>query len=449
MMLPHDEDLERAALACYLLHPKWLADGRLELEDFHLERHRVIYAAMLRIADIEGYAEVDLRTLESDLRLHDELETSGGLAYMSSLDLALPDVSHLPSYARRLRRLTAKRLILGECLAVVDGLYAGFDGVEGREAARHAAERLEGLLQRLSHRLEQRPPVRLDQAADRVLEEAMAAAQSGDTLVGLRTGIAEWDARSLGLGADQVIVLAATTGGGKSTLALQVAAHAALREHVAAGIISIEMPEDQLAHRVLAAESDVPLSAIKSGSLSRVQWQRLQETRQHLDGAPLYLRYCPEGRLPLITTQARAWKAEYGLGLLVIDYLQLMTLKGRWGTRNLEIAAMSRALKELAGELELPILVLSQLSREHIRSGREPETHDLRDSGAIAQDADRVLFIHPKPTDDDTPPQDEKPRPVRLLIRKDRHGPGRYEVELDFAANLARFDDSTFDEAPF
>lgn len=383
--LPHSEESERAVLAAVLLSPHVLpmVSGRIEAEDFYFERHQGIFQAMLDLQD-QGL-EIDLRTLQARLELKGAFKRIGGFAYLSGLDLDLPDLGRVENYVEIVKERSIRRQLVQVCSEVTVGCLDG--GLDAGEALRQAEEAIFGLGEEATHKgfapLAQ------------VYETTVASMeQRAGGMLGLATGFHDWDRITQGMVKGNLLIIAGRPGMGKTSFALNVAQHVAIREGQAVGIFSLEMSQEELAQRVLASESDLPFGNLRSGKLSPGQWERLYETIRRTTGAPLYIDDSPNPTLLEISSKARRLKLEKGLSFLVVDYMQLMQAGG-YESRQLEIAAISRGLKQLAKELEIPVMALSQLSRQPERrtGDHRPQLADLRESGSIEQDADLVCFV--------------------------------------------------------
>jgi replicative DNA helicase len=264
--------------------------------------------------------------------------------------------------------------------------------------------------------------------------------------VGVPTGFSDFDEKTRGLNKANLIVLAGRPGMGKTSLAVNMAQHVAIREGLPVGIFSLEMSQHELALRILSAESDVAFSPLRSGHLSQKQWGRLVQSVRTMSKAPLFIDDSANPTLLEVASKARRLKAEHGLSLVIVDYLQLMQAGGRYENRNLEVSAITRGLKQLAKELDLPVIALSQLSRQPERRGGDhrPQLADLRESGSIEQDADLVAFIY---RDEVYNQESEDQGIAELIIAKHRNGETG-TVRLVFLgetvkfANLARHDSS-------
>ena len=428
--LPYSEESERAVLAAVLLDSQILPtiSGRLTEEDFYLDKHRVIYKAMVDLQ--EQGTTIDLRTLQARLEQQDRLQQVGGIAYLAGLDLDLPDLGRSDAYAEIIKeRSVRRRLILRSQDIIRDCLDGGLDAAEalgraeqavlglGEEAIRRGFSQLGDVVHQTLEEIEERP---------------------GSTLIGVPSGFTDLDRITHGLNRGNLIIIAGRPGMGKTSFALNVCQHVALREGRPVGIFSLEMSDQELALRILCSEANVPFGRLRSGHLSQNQWQRIIETSRAVTDAPLYIDDSPNPTLLEVASKARRLKAEHGLELVVLDYLQLMQAGGRYENRNLEIAAISRGMKQLAKELEIPVIALSQLSRNPERRGsdRRPQLSDLRESGSIEQDADMVAFVFREEVYKPDDPEVEGL--AELIIAKHRNGETG-TVELAFLGEITTF----------
>ena len=437
--LPHSEESERAVLAAVLLDPAVLPSvtSRLVDEDFYLDRHRLIYSSMVALQ--ENGDSVDLRTVQARLEQQDKLEAAGGLAYIAGLDLDLPDLGRVDSYVEivkersiRRRLITASQEVIRDCL---DG------GLEAQEALAHAEQAVFGL----GEEAVRTGFVQLASILHETLEDLEE--RPGAALTGVPTGFTDFDRITHGLNRGNLIIIAGRPGMGKTSFALNVCQNVALREGRPVGIFSLEMSAQELGLRVLCSEAGVPFSRLRSGHLSQNQWSRIFKCTQEIGEAPLFIDDSPNPSLLEIGSKARRLKAEKGLELLVLDYLQLMQAGGRYENRNLEIAAISRGMKQLSKELDLPVIALSQLSRNPERRGsdKRPQLADLRESGSIEQDADLVGFIFREELYKPDDPEVEGL--AELIIAKHRNGETG-TVELYFLGETTSFKNLDRHHAP-
>ncbi|MFP2933851.1 replicative DNA helicase [Pyxidicoccus sp. 3LG] len=435
------EDLaaERAVLGAVLADNTLIAavGEVVHPDDFSSPAHAQIFAAMLKL---DGQSkQVDHLTLSEELKVLGQLVAVGGPAYLMRLDQVVPLASNAVQYAQIVKDQALRRRLahVGKEIQDLASTETGELEVLLDEAERKvfllAEKKREGDLRPVSELMEQT----LD------LLDKMKAAATGVT--GLSTGYIDLDNQLTGLHAGELIILAARPGVGKTSFAMNIAVHAALKENKAVGIFSLEMPADQLLMRLLASTARVDMKKLRGGRLTPHDEEKFQEMAGALYNAPIYID--DSGGLSPFDLRAKARRVKQKdprLSLLVIDYLQLMHQKGKVESRQLEVAEISRALKQLAKELEVPIIALSQLSRKvEERKGGKPMLSDLRESGSIEQDADVVMFIHREEAEegpDGQPAQSSSTViPVELIIAKQRNGPIG-SIDLVFLAEYTRFE---------
>ncbi len=412
--LPHSEESERAVLAACMLDPRLVpvVSGRLSEEDFYDRRHQVLYVSMLELQ--EDATPIDLRTLQAKLEQKDQLELVGGIAYLASLDLDLPDLGRVDSYVEIVKERSVRRRLIDASHTIVRDCLDG--GLEAAEALGRAEQKILGLGEEAIRRgFTSLPEIFHDTLEE--LEE-----RPGSTLIGLPTGFIDLDRMTHGFHPGNLVILAGRPGMGKTSFALNIAQYVAVHENKPVGIFSLEMSERELALRVLCSEASIPFARLRSGHLSTEEWRKIHDVQRETDEAPLYIDDSPNPSLLEVASKARRLKAEKGLSLVILDYLQLMQAGGKYENRNLEIAAISRGMKQLAKELDLPVLALSQLSRQPERRGSDhrPQLADLRESGAIEQDADLVAFVY---RDEIYHPDDPDNHGLaELIVAKHRNG---------------------------
>ncbi|MCP3169678.1 replicative DNA helicase [Myxococcus qinghaiensis] len=435
------EDLaaERAVLGAVLADNSLIsAVGEVvHADDFSSPAHAQIFAAMIRLDGKQQ--QVDHLTLSEELKVLGQLVAVGGPAYLMRLDQVVPLASNAVQYANIVKDQALRRRLahVGREIQDLASQETGELEVLLDEAERKvfllAEKKREGDLRPVSELMEQT----LD------LLDKMKAAATGIT--GLSTGYIDLDNQLTGLHAGELIILAARPGIGKTSFAMNIAVHAALKENKAVGIFSLEMPADQLLMRLLASTARVDMKKLRGGRLSPHDEEKFQEMAGALYNAPIYID--DSGGLSPFDLRAKARRVKQKdprLSLLVIDYLQLMHQKGKVESRQLEVAEISRALKQLAKELEVPIIALSQLNRKvEERKGGKPMLSDLRESGSIEQDADVVMFIHREETEEGPDGNPQAPTstviPVELIVAKQRNGPIG-SVDLVFLSEYTRFE---------
>ena len=412
--LPYSEEAERAVLGALLLEPLRIAQvrARLEPRDLYLERHRRLYQAILHLAD--AGSTPDLLTLQAHLEQAGGLEVVGGLAYLATLDLDLPDLGRLDEYADVIKERSVRRdLIVDVQRTLLDAASTARPVHELLADLRDSADRL------LGHAARGRWQTAGD-VVDRLLltlEEG-----NGEAPCVLTSGFPGWDQLGPGLLPGGLYVVAGRPGMGKTSLALDLTRHVAVDLQRPVGVFSLEMRCDELGLKLSSAEADLASGKLRNGHLSGGQWKDLIAAARRMTAAPLFLDDSPG--LGLRDLEARAWRLKTnhpGLALLVVDYLQLLNAGIRVEHRRLEIAYITRRLKELARELGVVVLALSQLNREPTRrSDPRPQLGDLAESDAIGQHADQVAFVHRPEV---YKPDDEGLRGLaELIVAKHRHG---------------------------
>lgn len=377
---------ERAILGACLLDPTvWpMVSSRLSASAFSEAPNRLIFGAVATL-HLEGTVP-DLRTVQALLELRGEFERAGGVAYLSMLDLDLPDLGRLESYVEIVADRSARRHLAS----------IGDDLRREAQAAESAIEVASRLIVRAQAVLESSAPSSLV-AFSEAIAPTMEAIEEGrrEALLGLSTGFEEVDALTAGFKPGQLIIIGGRPGHGKTSLGMNIVEHVVLDRGGAALVCTLEMSPEELAFRLLCTRAGIPAGRYQSGATSTAQWDRHAKVTKALGLAPLL--FDGDVRTPSHVESA-ALRARHQLGrldLVMVDYLQLMTDDDRHGRRDLEIAAISRRMKLLAKRLGIPVLLLSQLSREPTRrADPRPQLSDLRESGAIEQDADIVAFVH-------------------------------------------------------
>jgi replicative DNA helicase len=434
---PQNLEAERSVLGGILLDNNVL-DQILDLvqeEDFYREAHRKIFAAMLSMA--ERSEAIDYLTLEDELRAHSQLEEVGGAAYIASLTDAVPSLANLKTHARIVRdKAVARRLIS----ASTKILQACFDDSQELEDTLDEAQHL---IFTVSQRRGQAGPVALKELVKSSFEIIEKLFERKEQYTGVPTGFRELDNITSGLQRGDLIILAARPSMGKTALALNMAQNAALRSKVPTLVFSLEMNKESLVNRLLCSEAREDSHHLRSGHLSDADWAKLARAAGQLSETPLYIDDTPGIRVMEMRARARRLQTDLErqglppLGLLVMDYLQLAQGPKGMESREREISEISRSLKGLAKELQVPVLALSQLSRRvESRENKKPILSDLRESGAIEQDADVIMFIHR----DDVYNHDSEDKGIaEVIVGKQRNGPTG-EIRLRFFAEHTRFE---------
>src|SRR5574340_351486 len=435
--LPSNLDAERSILGAILLDNNALntAVESLKSEDFLLNQHQRIFTQMVALG--EAQHAIDLVTLTEELHRHGELEASGGAPYLASLVDGMPRVSNVEHYARIVKEKAMLRNLIH---ATHNIQQRAFDAEEGADTILDNAESSIFAL------AEDRVKAGLISVKDIVrdnFERLEKIFREGKSVTGISTGYGELDKLLSGLQPSELIILAARPSQGKTALALNVAENIAIRGGLPVAVFSLEMSKESLLQRLVSAEARIDAHKFRSGHLSREDWRRMTEALGTISSAPLWVDDAGSTSVLEIGAKARRLKRDKGLSLLIVDYLQLITARGRFSNRQEEVSNISLVRKGLAKELQIPVLVLSQLTRAPERDERGPQLSDLRESGAIEQDADVVMFIY-RPNFFNLNATPEERDMADILIAKQRNGPTD-KVKFVFRSRLTRFEEAAPD----
>ena len=435
--LPNNLDAERSVLGAILLdnHALNPAIEHLRPEDFFLDQHRRVFTQMIALG--EGQQAIDLVTLTEELNRKGDLEASGGAPYLASLADGMPKVSNIEHYAR----IVKEKAILRNLIHTTHNIQQrAFEGEDGADAILDNAESSIFAL------AEDRVRAGLLPIKDIVrdnFERLERIFREGKSITGIPTGYVELDKLTSGLQPSELLILAARPSQGKTALALNLMENIAIRGGHPVAMFSLEMSKESLLQRLVASVAQIDAHKFRTGHLSKEDWRRMTESLGTISAAPLWLDDAGSISVLEIGAKARRLKREKGLSMLVVDYLQLITGRGRFGNRQEEVSSISRGLKGLAKELQIPVLVLSQLTRAPERDERGPQLSDLRESGAIEQDADVVMFIY-RPHFFKAGATPEEREETELRIAKQRNGPTDM-VKFVFRSRFTRFEEAAPD----
>jgi replicative DNA helicase len=430
--LPHNVDAEKSVLGAILVNNEnyyTVVEG-LRAEDLYLDAHRIIFRKMSEIID-ESRA-VDLITIQDRLERDSLLESSGGIAYLASLMDGIPHLVNIDHYIQIIREKSLFRQMIHSTNRIMSECFDQVDPAE------EVLDRAEAAMFELSERRTETGLISvkdLEAETHQLLEKLYA---EREMITGVATGFNDFDRMTSGLQPSDLIILAARPSMGKTALSLNIAQHVALHKGAPVGIFSLEMSKSQLLMRFLCAEAMVDAHKVRTGYLSHDDFGKLIDTLGSVANAPIFIDDSSTMTIMQMRAKARRLKAEHGLGLLIVDYLQLMSGFGRSENRNQEISGISRGLKSLAKELSVPVIALSQLSRapEQRSSGEHrPQLSDLRESGSIEQDADVVAFIY---REEVYKRSEDNEGLAELIIAKQRNGPIG-TVKLAFLKQFTRF----------
>ena len=425
-------EAEQCVLGSLMTTPSLMGDvaSILNASDFYRGAHQEIYETLRRLSD-EGHP-TSRSAVHADMANRQVLERNGGPAYLITLTEAAQS-SHALYFAQIVREQAIRRRLHAYHS---EGLARIFDG-----STPELEKLLDGAQNGLDEVADERASSDVVTAEDSLLAtidlmEELSKRDGGVT--GVPTGFADLDDRTSGLHPGQMIVIAARPGIGKSTLGLDIARSAAIHNGRSTAIFTLEMSHEEITMRLISAEARVPLNKVRSGKLDDNDWARISRKMPAITEAPLFIDDSPNLTMNEIKTKARRIKQRFGLDLIVIDYLQLMVGDGRSESRQQEVSAMSRACKLLAKELGLPVIVMSQLNRGSTqRADKRPQTSDLRESGAIEQDADMIILLH---REEETDPDSPRVGEADFIIGKQRNGPTGV-ITVAFQGHYSRFVD--------
>ena len=431
--LPHSLDAEKSVLGAVLIHNEAFnyAAELITSRDFFRDAHRRIFEKMEQLAE-RGDA-IDLVTLKEELIRSGDLEDAGGPAYLASLVDGVPRSTNVEHYARIVKEKSALRALILASQQISARAYEAEDDpnliLDEAEQAIFAIAEDRARIGFLSMR----------DIVSESLPKIEQLFEQKKLITGIATGFTDLDQMTRGLQPGDLVIIAARPSMGKTSLVMNIAEHASIKHGATVGFFSLEMSREQLFIRLLTSVARIDAQRLMTGSVGQRDYQSLSQAIGVLSDAKLFIDDTPGVTVLEMRAKARRLAAEHGLGLLVIDYLQLMTGRGRFENRTLELAAISRGLKGLAKELGVPVVALSQLSRApESRSDHRPLLSDLRESGALEQDADVVLMLFRADMYPDSKPEDQGK--AELIIAKQRNGPTG-TVELAFLKQHTRFED--------
>ncbi len=433
--LPHNLEAERSVLGAILLNTEAFnaAAEVIDTNDFFRDAHRRIFDKMVKLGE-RGNA-IDLVTLKEELQRSGELDEVGGPAYISSLVDGVPRSTNVEHYARIIKEKATLRNLIYSANKILTNAY------EAEEDADAILDQAESAIFAIADKKVRDGFVSLKDLAESSLDTIEKLASRKELVTGVPTGFTDLDEMTSGLQPSDLIIVAARPSMGKTSLVLNMAQHVGTKTDMTVGIFSLEMSKEQLFLRMLTGEARIDAHRLRGGFLGERDWGKLSQALGTLSEAKIFIDDTPSIGVLEMRAKCRRLQAEHGLHLVIVDYVQLMQGRGRFENRTLELAAISRSLKGLAKELQVPIIVLSQLSRAtESRSDHRPQLSDLRESGALEQDADVVVFIYREDqyTDKNAPPTDATGI-AELIIGKQRNGPTGV-VKLAFIREFTRFE---------
>ncbi|MDQ6961191.1 MAG: replicative DNA helicase [Mariprofundaceae bacterium] len=436
---PHAYDAERAVLGCLMLDPESLEllEGDLHPEHFYVEANRLVFQAIQELSH-QGQP-ADAITIKDYLEQRAQLSNCGGEPYLADLLSVVGSVSNIKKYAQLVRDRSTMRQLLSACGEIVQDVY---DESE-RQVAAHLDEAEKRIMSIAEHFSRDKPAFSsMNELMVESYRELEARYAEQKEIVGLTSGFKDLDEKTSGLQRGDLIIVAGRPSMGKTAFAMNLARHAAFdvdgKEAVA--VFSLEMSSQQIAMRMLASEARINMQSLRTGKFSAEDWRKIATATGSLSESSLYIDDTAAISVLELRSKCRRLKRERGLALVVVDYLQLMSGRSNVERRDQEISEMTRALKGLAKELSVPVVVLSQLNRSlESRADKRPMMSDLRESGAIEQDADIIMFVYRDEVYNKKP---ENEGLAEIIIGKQRNGPTG-TVKLTFIGQYTRFENNT------
>ncbi len=435
---PYSEDAEQAVLAAMLMDGDAImrAAEFVDESSFYREGHRRIFRAMIALAERGDVA--DPLTLSNELDRRGELQASGGKEYIGYLVDAVPTAANVEYHARIVREKSLRRRLIEVSTALVSEAF------EGQLTAEQLLDEAESRIFQVNQQRGTEGFTRIKELLWPTMERIEALQRGGKTITGVPSGFADLDEMTSGFQPADLIIVAARPSMGKTAFTLNIAQHAAIEENTPVAFFSLEMSKEALVQRMLTSEARIDAQRLRKGMLRDDDFPRLARAAGILSSAPVWIDDTPGISMMEMRSKARRLKADNGIGLIVVDYLQLATGPTNFESRQQEISQISRSLKGLAKELSVPVIALSQLSRapeQRTGENKRPQLSDLRESGAIEQDADLVMFLYRQEMYDGPVDKDGNSLEGRaeVIVGKQRNGPTGL-VNLFFHKQYTRFE---------
>lgn len=429
---PHSEEAEKSVLGSILLDKDAFFEvlEAVREDDFYSEMHKEIFRAAMGL--YRRSEPVDILTVAEELKKRNTLEMVGGRAYVAMLSTIVPSTSNVGQYAKIVAEKAVLRRLITAASEIMEKAY------QEKTEPETILDFAEQSVFEIAQTRQKKDFEPLKEVLYENLKRIEEAAKQSGGITGLTTGFLALDARTSGLQKSDLIILAARPSMGKTALALNLAQQAALRAKAKVLVFSLEMSSEQLGQRLLSVESRVEMQKLKTGRLDDSDREKIYDAVDRLAAADIFIDDTPGISMLEIKNKCRRLKAEKGLDMIVVDYLQLMAFEGRSESRQQEISSLSRFLKQLAREMNCPVLVLSQLSRApEQRADHRPILSDLRESGAIEQDADLVMFLY---RDEYYDENTEEPNICEVITAKQRSGATGTD-KLTWLGKFTRFGD--------
>ena len=428
---PHNLESEQCVIGSIIVEEQTLVPVAeiLDREDFYIDAHKVIYDSMIELGNERK--PIDMITLTNRLKEKGYLDQVGGVTYLTSITNMIPTTSNVKVYSEIVKKNSTLRKLIK---ASNDIISMGYEASDSLDDILNVAEKK--IFDISQDRMSQdfKPISEVLTSVTAMIEEVYS---KGSDITGLDTGFIDLNKKLGGFHKSDLILIAARPGMGKTAFALNLVANAAIRSKSSVAVFSLEMSKEQLVQRILSSQSNVALNNISKGKIADDEWKKLTDAMTVLSSSHIFIDDTPGIKVSEIRSKCRKLKMEKGLDMIMIDYLQLMEADGRADNRQQEVSKISRSLKILAKEMNCPVIALSQLSR-NTESGKDhmPKLSDLRDSGAIEQDADIVMFIYRD--EYYTKMETKKKDLAEIIIAKNRHGEIS-NIELVWIGKIQKF----------
>ncbi len=439
--LPYNREAELGVIGCVLVNEKSVAASAeiIKPDDFYFGANREIYAVVMSL--FNENIPIDIVTVSDRLQQQDKLDAIGGVVYLTAAATSVATTENVVYHSKIIKEKSVLRRLIKTASAISELAYDADGEVE------RILERSEQMIFDVSATREQSDIVPVSDVLMQTYQHMVENSQSGGNLTGEETGFGSLDKATGGLHGGELILIAGRPAMGKSSLAVNIAEHIAINKGKTVAIFNLEMPKEQLVRRILCSQAMVDASKMLAGDFTGDDWQNICRVLDKVDSSPLYIDDSASVTVSEIRAKCRRLKQTKGLSLIVIDYLQLMQSGSRTESRQQEVAEISRSLKILAKELDVPVIALSQLSRAvETRKDRRPMLSDIRESGSIEQDCDIVMFIY---RDEYYNPDTEEKNIAECIIAKHRNGePGT--IKLGWQGRYTKFTNLAYrpDEEP-
>ena len=430
---PQDLDAEKSVLGAILVDSSAisLVAEFLRPDHFYVRSNQLIYAAMLNL--FEHQQPIDIITMKNQLQKSGSIKEIGGAPYLSELINAVPTSAYIENYGHIVKDQSTKRKLIELASRTAEQAFNETGDI--KQMLDEVESDIFAIAQQQSHR----DFIELKEIVADSFERLESFMKEGGGMRGVPTGFTELDTKLAGMQASNLLILAARPGIGKTSFALNIASNVALKAKKPVGFFSLEMSKEELVDRLLVGEADIDAWRLKTGKLADEDYRRLTEAMGNLSEAPIFIDDTPGISILEMRTKARKLKAEKDVQLIIVDYLQLADAGKRFESRVQEVSFVSQGLKNLARELKVPVIALSQLSRAVEQRGtKKPQLADLRESGAIEQDADVVMFLYYEDESEDL--LNASKRMVKLYMAKHRNG-STGEIDLLFRGDRVKFYD--------